>query len=191
MSEIFKIEGYNIVLRTTTSEDMVDYERWNRPDLEAWKFDGPWYNEDLSGVINMRKRWLSGPKEPPYTFLEVETREEVHIGWVTVYHNPNDPHTTEIGIDIVEDAYWGRGLGTEALRLWIDYLFRERNLTRIGLTTWEGNKRMICLAAKLGFVEEACIRRSCEVGGKFYDRIEMGILRSEWELLNKRGACDG
>jgi RimJ/RimL family protein N-acetyltransferase len=182
---IFKIEGQHIVLRATVSEDIADYERWNRPDLEAWKFDGPWYKDDLSGVINMRRNWLSGAKELPYPFLEIETMEGAHIGWVTVYHRSGDPHMTEIGIDIVEDAYWGRGLGTEALRLWMDYLFRERDLTRIGLTTWEGNKRMTSVASKLGFIREACIRRSCEIDGKFYDRIKMGILRSEWEALKQ------
>jgi len=184
MTQNFNIEGEFVVLRTTVSEDIADYERWNRPDLEAWRFDGPWYNEDLSGVINMRKGWLSGPKEPPWPFLEIETREGVHIGWVTVYQRSNDPHVTEIGIDVVEDSYWGKGLGAEAFRLWIGYLFRERNLTRLGLTTWEGNKRMIAVAAKLGFSQEACIRRSCEIEGKLYDRIKMGILRSEWEVLN-------
>jgi RimJ/RimL family protein N-acetyltransferase len=72
-------------------------------------------------------------------------------------------------------------LGTEAFSLWIDYLFREMDLTRIGFTTWQGNTMMLGLGRKLGFAEEARIRRSCLVNGKFYDRISMGVLREEWE----------
>jgi len=65
--------------------------------------------------------------------------------------------------------------------LWIDYLFNERKLTCLGFGTWEGNKAMIKLGEKLGFIEEARIRKGCETNGIFYDRIKMGILRNEWE----------
>ncbi len=40
---------------------------------------------------------------------------------------------------------------------------------------------MIRLANKLGFVQEGCRRQGCNVMGKFYDIIELGILREEWE----------
>ncbi len=40
---------------------------------------------------------------------------------------------------------------------------------------------MIKLGEKLGFIEEARIRKGCEINGIFYDRIKMGILRNEWE----------
>jgi putative hydrolase of HD superfamily len=48
-------------------------------------------------------------------------------------------------------------------------------------TTWSGNPGMIRLANKLGFVQEGCRRQGCNVMGKFYDIIELGILREEWE----------
>lgn len=180
----FKIEGELINLRTTRRSDLDDYERWNNPNLKAHQFDGPWYKRKgspLSAVIKWRKRWLEGDRKPPYPFLEIETKDHIHIGWVVVYYHRDDPHKPEIGIDILEDSYWGRGIGAEALRLWIDYLFNERKFTRLGFTTWEGNKAIIRVGEKLGFIEEARIRKSCEVDGIFYDRISMGILRSEWK----------
>lgn len=180
MEKSFRIEGKNINIRTTIENDIKDYERWNVADLKAWEFDGPWYYEDLSKVIAARKKWCSVDRVPTYKFLEIETKDNFHIGWVIVYHNIQDPHMTEIGIDIPEDKYWGKGLGEEVLRLWIDYLFKERNFTRLGFETWEGNKGMIKLGEKLGFIEEGRIRKGCEVKGTFYDRIKMGILRNEW-----------
>ncbi len=181
MDKGFKIQGKNINLRTIVKEDIMDYKRWNSSDLRAWELDGPWYNEDLSAVINRNKKWIVGDKKPPYKFLEIETKDGIHIGWVNVYHNDLDPHMTEIGIDIVEDDFWGCGIGEEALTLWINYLFTERNFTRLGFETWELNKGMIKLGEKLGFIEEGRIRKGCEVKGVFYDRVKMGILRSEWE----------
>jgi RimJ/RimL family protein N-acetyltransferase len=181
MDKSCKIEGKSINLRVTNETDIKDYERWNTSDLKAWQYDGPWYNEDLSAVIEGRKKWCIGDKMPPYRFLEIETKENIHIGWVVVYHNKLDPHMTEIGIDIPEDTYWGNGMGEEALTLWIGYLFRDRNFTRLGFETWQENKGMIRLGEKLGFIEEGRIRNGCEVKGLFYDRVKMGILYSEWK----------
>lgn len=182
MSIDFELQGYKIILRPTTNDDMEDYRRWNDPSLKASQYDGPWYrNDDLSKLIEARTKIVQGGLQPPYRFLELYTHEDEHIGWLNAYHNENDPHATAVGIAIMEESHWGRGLGTEALVLWVDYLFREMNLTRIGFTTWEGNPMMLGLGRKLGFAEEARIRKSCLVNGRFYDRISMGILREEWE----------
>lgn len=94
---------------------------------------------------------------------------------------------TEIGIDIPEDEYGGKGIGQEVLTLWIEYLFNKRSFTRLGFETWQGNKGMIRLGEKLGFIEEGRIRKGCKVKGIFYDRIKMGILRSEWEEKRLNG----
>jgi RimJ/RimL family protein N-acetyltransferase len=34
----------------------------------------------------------------------------------------DNPQACFVGIDICEDAYLNRGLGTEALQLWVDYI---------------------------------------------------------------------
>lgn len=182
----FELLGNKISLRPTTVEDMEDYKRWNNPDSKASKYDGPWYLKDYySELIEKRTKKVKEGLQVPYKFLEIYTSTGIHIGFLNAYHNKNDPHSTAIGIGIEEDQYWRCGMGTEALALWIDYLFKEMNLTRIGFTTWQGNPMMIGLGKKLSFVEEARIRKSCLVKGKFYDRISMGMLREEWDA--KRG----
>jgi RimJ/RimL family protein N-acetyltransferase len=184
----FKIEGKLINLRTTTRSDLADYERWNNPKLKAFQLDGPWYEEEegLGKVINWREKWLGSERSAPYPFLEIETKKGIHVGWVVLYHSQRDPHASEFGISIYEDEYWGKGIGTEAAHLWVDYLFGAYDhLTRLGCCTWEGNKGMIHIGEKLGFIEEARIRKSCEVNGLFYDKIRMGILRSEWDRVGR------
>jgi len=186
MPQEFQLKGDLVTLRPTTLEDMEDYKRWDDPDSPASQYDGPWYrNDNFSKLIESRTGKVEQDLQPPYRFLEIYTTAGVHIGWLNAYHSVNDPHATAVGISIQEKSNWGKGLGTEALALWIDYLFRNMNLTRIGFTTWQGNPMMIGLGMKLGFVEEARIRRSCFVRGKFYDRISMGILREEWEAERK------
>ena len=176
-----KIEGKSVILRPIKHTDIADYENWNNINLTAFQYDGPWYNENLTKLIEARKKRLLKDWGPPYHSLEVDTKEGKHIGWVNAYFNKRDPHKTEIGISIIEDEFWGRGLGTEVFSLWTDYLFREFDLTRLGFTTWQGNPMMIRVGDKLGLIEEARIRKSCFVRGEFYDRISMGILKEEWE----------
>jgi RimJ/RimL family protein N-acetyltransferase len=52
---------------------------------------------------------------------------------------------------------------------------------RIGVSTWSGNIRMMKVASKSGMIEEARIHRGIVVKGDFYDAIQMGILREEWQ----------
>ncbi len=64
----------------------------------------------------------------------------------------------ELGIIIFNEAYWGQGIGSVALPLWIDTVFAEHpDLVRIGLSTWSGNTRMMHLAEKTGLHQEAVI----------------------------------
>jgi len=176
----FSITGRLVTLRTPLPKDVEDYHRWNDPDLPAWELDAPWFDDDLTGVIAELRGWLMTRTGPPYHRLEIDTVDGIHIGWVTVYIQNDDPHYSEFGIDICEEIYWGKGYGTEACRLWVDYVFMEFNLSRLGFSTWSGNQGMIGIGKRLGFTKEACIRNACEVHDRFHDRIKMGILRDEW-----------
>lgn len=185
MKEITVIKGEKVNLRLTKDSDLENYVRWDSSPMKAWDFDGPWYNDDLSNIIKGRKKFLQGDRDKITGFMEIESKEGDHLGWVNVYHKEDDPHMTEVGIDIVEDRFWGKGMGKEAFVLWVDYLFKNREFTRIGIETWSGNKSMMGLAESVGFIEEGRIRKGCFVREKFYDRIKMGILREEWDLIHK------
>jgi RimJ/RimL family protein N-acetyltransferase len=184
-STLLEMRGPRVRLRSLRESDIVDYERWADPALEAWKFDGPWFNDDPAELPKRARKRLERKSRKPPSQLEVEVGGQ-HVGWVVVYHFDTDPHMTEVGINIVEDRLWGRGLGTEALALWIDHLFRTRGLTRVGLCTWSGNLGMVRVAEKLRMKQEACTRNGCEVAGRFYDRLKYGMLRPEWEAARDR-----
>ncbi len=48
-----------------------------------------------------------------------------------------------MGIVIYEPQYWSGGYGTKALTMWINHIFREMPLVRVGYIKWAGNARMI------------------------------------------------
>jgi RimJ/RimL family protein N-acetyltransferase len=87
-----------------------------------------------------------------------------------------------VAIGIGEPDFWGRGCGTDAMRLMLRYAFTELNLHRISLNVYAYNQRGIRSYEKCGFKHEGCIREFVLRDGRRSDMLHMGILRSEWEL---------
>jgi RimJ/RimL family protein N-acetyltransferase len=84
-----------------------------------------------------------------------------------------------VGISLGLDAA-GKGYGTDALRVLVDYAFTRRNLRRVHLIVVASNERAIASYRKVGFVEEGRRREHCWVRGAYVDEVLMGLLRSEW-----------
>lgn len=100
--------------------------------------------------------------------------DNTHIGWVTSYLIDKNADFLAVGINIAEANYWAKGIGKEAMTLWIKYLFQTRKPEYIYTETWGGNARMIKLALHLGF-EIIERHQKIECDGKEYDKIKFRI----------------
>ena len=89
-----------------------------------------------------------------------------------------------VGIGIGERDFWGKGYGSDAMKLILRYAFQELNLRRVALDTFEYNPRAIRSYEKVGFVHEGRARKFLFRDGRRWDLIFMGILREEWVLIN-------
>lgn len=155
-----------------------------------WRWDAPWEGPPTPKEIKRipaRVRSLARERTVPPRRMVIETRAGFPIGTVSRYWADVQTQWLEVGVGIYEARYRGRGYGTEALALWVDHLFETMPIHRIGLRTWSGNLRMMRLARRLGFHQEATIREAYLAGRRAYDRVAFGMLRREWQRL--RGAC--
>lgn len=84
-------------------------------------------------------------------------------------------------IAIGEPEYRGRGYGSEALGLALDFAFRELNLHRVQLTVFSYNAAAIHVYEKLGFQREGVYREFLQRDGQRFDMYLYGILKDEWE----------
>jgi RimJ/RimL family protein N-acetyltransferase len=89
-----------------------------------------------------------------------------------------------LGIMIGERDYWGKGYGTDAMRLVVQYGFLELNLRRISLGLHAYNERALKSYEKAGFTLEGRMRGEGQRDGVRYDSLWMGILREEWLALS-------
>ena len=88
--------------------------------------------------------------------------------------------TAMFGITIGDPEYWGRGYGTDAARLILNYAFNELNLYRVYTSTIGYNERAARAYEKAGFKREGAWRSAIERECKRYDVIHFGLLREEW-----------
>jgi RimJ/RimL family protein N-acetyltransferase len=68
-------------------------------------------------------------------------------------------HNIEIGYYIAE-AYWGEGLATEAVRLFVDYILNTFEVVRIFANVFEHNMSSMRVLEKNGFQLEAVHKKS-------------------------------
>ncbi|MGC5019555.1 GNAT family N-acetyltransferase [Micromonospora sp. DT47] len=85
----------------------------------------------------------------------------------------------ELDISLGEKVCWGRGYGTEAMRLICRYGFDKMRLHRISLWVADENAAAIRVYTKVGFVEEGRARESFRRDGRWHDMIMMGLLEGE------------
>jgi len=117
-----------------------------------------WQDEDLirltSGIFEpsvekLKKYFLDmASSRKDYHFV-IETERREAIGHLAL--NYKNKKQTEIQIVIGEKKYWGKGLGTQALKQAIDIAFNRLNYKEIYLEVRPDNLRAINLYKNCGF----------------------------------------
>lgn len=152
-------------------KDSPEWKRWDAPYFPHESIPYEQFIKDADTLINSESCW-------------VIMINDIICGTVSYYFEDEQRIWLEMGIIIYEGIHWGKGIGTRALKLWMNHIFNTLQVVRVGLTTWSGNERMIRVGEKLGMMIEGRIRKVRYYNGEYYDSIRMGILREEWESIN-------
>lgn len=115
-----------------------------------------------------------------YVFAVVEADTDEVIGVARIRIEADHPHSAEMGIGLRPD-HWGRGMGSDLVRLVLRYGF-----TRLGLHRIWGARAPANTAAQLamlvaGMVEEGRIRHHVWTSDGWRDSIVHSALSDEWE----------
>jgi RimJ/RimL family protein N-acetyltransferase len=102
------------------------------------------------------------------------------IGTVSLFHIDYRNRCADFGILIGAPDARGKGYGTEATRLMLDYAFTALGLRTVGLTVAEWNVAGQRAYARARFKEYGR-RRSCRwMGGRWWDDVHTDALASEF-----------
>lgn len=141
--------------------------------LDSAKSAQNWLEKELEDAsVNMH--WFSIRKRDDNAFL----------GDIDLYVYNWSARDAFVGLGIGEREFWGKGYGTDVMRVILRYGFTEINLNRITLTVFEYNPRAIRSYEKAGFRHEGRLRGALNKEGRRWDILFMGILREEWMERN-------
>ena len=177
------LEGELVRLRAREPEDLERNLRWiNDPEVRLLLLGGPY---PISR--GEEERWMEASRGSSFGHvrLAIDTKEGQHIGNLDLRQASPEHRAANLGIMIGEKDCWGRGYGTDALRTLLRLAFGDMNLNRVWLTTGENNPRAQACYRKCGFREEGRLRQDRYLEGRYQDSIVMGVLREEFQALEK------
>ena len=115
------------------------------------------------------------------TFLVIEDRSGRRVGVARIEGIDMHSRVGRVAATILDPHERGKGLGTDAHRLLVEYLFRHRGLARLEAHVAAGNNAARAVLKRLGFREEGVLRARILAHGSRHDVIVCGLLAEEWE----------
>lgn len=175
-------QGELVTLRGLELTDLDEIMKcWNRKDVREFLFSSvPNSREEEEEWI--RSTWKRRAEGKDYVFAITVTSEDYkYIGNIEISIENQITRRGGIGIAILNPHYWGKGYGTDALKVILDFGFNTLNLHSIGLTVFENNLRARASYKKVGFVETGRKRQTLFLNGQWIDELLLDILSSEWQ----------
>jgi RimJ/RimL family protein N-acetyltransferase len=159
-------------------------ERSDIPTFVHWLND-PEVTQYLAMYMPMsqaqEERWFEAQLEKRDGFiLGIETFDGKLIGNLGLVNVDWKNSQALLGIVIGEKEYWNHGYGADAITALLGFAFKQMNLHRVHLATYEYNERAIKCYQKCGFKLEGRMRQAHFHGGRYHDELVMGILREEF-----------
>jgi RimJ/RimL family protein N-acetyltransferase len=179
------ISGDRVFLSTLRREDVPQYVRWFN-NLEYTTYLGA---TGFAATLEDEEGWYeraSKRSDTQVSFTIVVAETEQSIGNVSLMDINHRHGIATLGIGIGDPAAWGKGYGSEAVRLMVQYGFYFLNLWNIELHHFAFNERGHRAYLKAGFREVGRRRGAAVLGGQRYDDVLMDITRDEVDLSTMR-----
>ncbi|MFC7140899.1 GNAT family N-acetyltransferase [Halosimplex aquaticum] len=171
------LRGDRVTLRPPEDEDL-DFLQRNHNDPDVRRSMPRVHPQNREAT---REEYVEGYDESVGLLIcDGEAGDTERLGFCALFAIDGDSGRAEVGAWLAPDAE-GQGYATEALSLLVDYAFDERRLDRLNAGRLATNDRSAALLDRVGFVEEGRRREYYYVGGEHVDRVEYGLLASEWD----------
>jgi ribosomal-protein-alanine N-acetyltransferase len=145
-------------------------------------FPHPYGTEDAKSLI------ASALEKSLPTYFAVESSGRIAGGIGYTLHTDVERVAAEVGYWLGYE-FWGRGLGTVALRALTRHVFRtHQQLRRLYAVPFAWNPASARVLQKAGYRCEGTLRQSVIKNGQILDQWMYAILREEWQASEAGGA---
>lgn len=163
-------------LRPVAEEDLAQVLRLLCDPDAVGEFQ--WFGYRTDRVREVERRWREdGLVGREQSWLAV-TADDALAGWVTWLPDPRSTSAMEIGIALFPE-HRGNGVGTDAQRQLVSYLFATSTVHRLQAGTEVGNVAEQRALEKVGFRREGVLRGVTFRSGQWRDGALYGITRDD------------
>ncbi len=177
--------GERVYLRPLEKEDLVHVRRWsNDPDIRRLT------GEVMPMSQARAEEWYDRVRSDPdrvwfIVALRADNRPIGEAGLLRIFY---PWRTTDLSLVLGEKDAWGKGYGTEAILLLLDYAFGYLGLHRVSVGVVGFNEPALRFYEQIGFKREGVSRDGYYYDHRYYDFVMMSILEEEFCELHGKGA---
>ncbi|HEY0964738.1 MAG TPA: GNAT family protein [Candidatus Paceibacterota bacterium] len=171
--------GPRVKLRPLSEEDVPFVTKWiNDPRVTQFLMAYlPMTREEELGWI----RSLATGK--PGNIVLMMVVDGKPIGTMGIHHINYRHGIATTGALIGEPEYWGKGYGSEAKTLVLEYCFNTLNLRKICSEVIAFNERSVKYSLKCGYEVEGRKKLHHFAKGQYWDVIQLAVFRENWQPL--------
>lgn len=130
--------------------------------------------------VDVKAHWEKERDAGSVLWAIVTSKGGFFLGTVGLHSHRDIYRSWEFRIFISDPGALGRGYGTEAATLAVDWAFNRLNAHRVWLGVNAENLGAVKCYEKVGFKREGILRDDIFCMGRYMDVIRMGVLEGEW-----------
>ena len=167
------IRGEQIYLRPITADDTELAVRWRNKPTVVENFI---YRKPLSRADH--EKWLAEKvfRGLVHQFVICTNEDDLPLGSVYLQNFEEGHKRAESGVYLGEDHAYGKGIGTEAVKLMAEYACGTLGLHKLSARVLAYNKASRRLHEKAGYVQEAYLKDELFLDGRYEDLILFGCI---------------
>lgn len=135
--------------------------------------------EDVEIFIEKTSRQINEPKTW-FQLVIVDKKDQTIIGDLGLHFFDDENRQVEIGCTLSE-TFQNKGYATEALKVVINYLFKDLNKHRIIASIDPENITSIHFVERIGFRKEAHFIESLWINDKWIDDLIFALIEKDWK----------
>ena len=163
-------------LKISDADKIAEYLK--PKEMRRWLDEIPWPYTKRDALKFIRKKIYQRKKKKSFCFGILYNGKLV--GVIEIFNVDKKNKNAEIGYWIGM-KYQGRGIGSEAVKLILEFAFKNLKLHKVYARASKGNEPSIHVLEKNGFKIEGKRREHRKLHGKWYGVLEFGILRKEFK----------
>ncbi|QLA14910.1 GNAT family N-acetyltransferase [Desulfolutivibrio sulfoxidireducens] len=175
------IKSERLYLREVRVTDVNErYYSWmNDPDISAY-LESRFSVHSMESLVQYVKKVDADPGSLFFAICKLDDSE--HIGNIKLGPINWQHRRAAIGIIIGEKKCWGKGFGSEAIKMMTTYAFEKLSLSKLTAGCYAANEGSARAFEKSGWIREGYLHGNVIFEGKPHDCILLGMTSSKyWE----------